>query len=72
MVKASGSPHVFRLCLGVNKGMFPVRDIHSNKASSLCPSNFMEVVDCHEVEAAGATPSLGVITGFKAVVAVCL
>ena len=36
-VKASGQPHVIKLCLGLNKGMLPVDNSCSNKAS-LCVS----------------------------------
>ena len=43
-VKASGSPHILKLWLGVSKGMLPAEYFHSNKASFLCQLNFMEII----------------------------
>ena len=39
-VKASEPPHVLELCLGVGKGMLPVKYFRSNKAS-FCVSQML-------------------------------
>ena len=49
VVKASGPPHVLKLWLGVSKGILPVRYVHSNEASILCPLNFMEIIRLSQI-----------------------
>ena len=43
-VKVSGPSHVLELCLGLSKGMLPLRYFHSNKASFPYQSNFVEII----------------------------
>ena len=42
-VKGLRPLHVYKLWLGVGKGMFPVKYFRSNKASFLCQLHFMEI-----------------------------
>ena len=43
-VKASGQQHVLMVWLGVMKGMLSGKYFPSNKATSLCQLNFMEII----------------------------
>ena len=70
--KASGSPHVMKLWMGVRKGMLPVKYVRLIKASFCVHQNSWRSLDCHKVEVNLATLSFWDIVKFKTVVSVCL